>query len=103
MLLTGLLWFGGVTPNGVMAWLIAINVTTLLLFGYDKAMAQSHRQRVPERVLLVLALSFGAVGALVGMTLFRHKTAKSMFQRKFWLVVLLQLLLLWVYFYLSTR
>lgn len=96
--LTALLWFGRFTASGVTAWLIAINVTTILLFGYDKAIAKGRRQRVPERVLLLLALSFGAIGALVGMTLFRHKTAKAMFQIKFWLVVVIQVLLVWAYF-----
>lgn len=96
--LTILLWLGGFVADLVTAWLVAINVATLALFGYDKASAQGKRQRVPERVLLVLALSFGALGALVGMVAFRHKTAKMIFQIKFWLVVVVQALLVWAYF-----
>lgn len=96
-----LLWASGLTTDGVTAWLVAINVVTFCIFGYDKAIAKGLRQRVPERVLLVLALSFGALGALAGMMFFRHKTAKVVFQIKFWLVILLQILLVWAYFALA--
>jgi uncharacterized membrane protein YsdA (DUF1294 family) len=98
LILTLLLWFGEFAADVVTAWLVAINGVTFCIYGYDKAIAKGRRRRVPERVLLVLALSFGALGALIGMRLFRHKTAKSVFQRKFWLVVLLQALLVWGYF-----
>ena len=76
------------------AWLISINLSTLFIYGYDKAIAGSERTRAPEKVLLGLALVGGAIGALVGMRLFRHKTAKRAFQIKFWAVVLVQVVLI---------
>ena len=38
------------------------------------------------------------VGALAGMWLFHHKTAKASFRLKFWLVVAAQVVVLVVYF-----
>ena len=88
----------GLALDGLLSWLIAINIVTLSAYGYDKAVAGSEHTRVPERVLLALALVGGTVGAWVGMTLFHHKTAKAPFQRKFWGVVVVQVLLVVGYY-----
>jgi uncharacterized membrane protein YsdA (DUF1294 family) len=87
----------------VAAWLIAISVVAFLTYGYDKLIAGTEHMRVPERVLLLLAFVGGTPGALVGMQVFRHKTAKQTFQQQFWLTVLLQLILLVVYVVLSQQ
>ena len=68
-----------------------INAATLLLYGYDKAVAGRKRTRVPERVLHLLAFLGGSPAALLGQSLFRHKTVKPSFQRAFWLIVVVQL------------
>ena len=75
------------------AWLIAFSVIAFLTYGYDKLIAGTDRMRVPERVLLLLAFLGGTPGALIGMQVFRHKTTKPSFQQQFWLVVLLQIIL----------
>jgi uncharacterized membrane protein YsdA (DUF1294 family) len=82
----------------LLAWLLAVNLVTFLTYGYDKGIAGSSRMRVPERVLLLLALAGGSPAALLGMRLFHHKTVKSSFQHKFWLVLLVQAVLLIIYF-----
>jgi len=91
-----LIALNGVDP--VLAWLLVISLVTFLTYGYDKLIAGSGRTRVPERVLLALAFAGGTLGALVGMWLFRHKTAKASFRLKFWLVVAAQIAVLVVYF-----
>ena len=91
-----LIALNGVDP--VLAWLLAISLVTFLTYGYDKLIAGSGRTRVPERVLLALAFAGGTLGALAGMWLFRHKTAKASFRLKFWLVVAAQIAVLVVYF-----
>ena len=53
---------------------------------------------MPEQVLLMLALAGGSPAALIGMRLFHHKTAKGSFQQKFWLVLLVQAVLVTIYF-----
>ena len=77
--------------DGLLCWLVAINITTGIIFLYDKAIAASGRVRVPERVLLALALVGGSPVALASMQAFRHKTAKRGFQHRFWLVVAVQI------------
>jgi len=79
-------------------WWLALNLATVLVFGYDKAVAGGKRRRVPERTLLALALLGGSPGALFAMGLFRHKTAKPGFRRTMILIVAVQLVVL-VWFY----
>jgi uncharacterized membrane protein YsdA (DUF1294 family) len=83
------------------AWIVAASALTLLVFKYDKLRAPAARsgaQRVPERVLLLLALAGGTPGALLGMYLPpRHKTSKSAFKLKLLAVVAIQIAVLYFY------
>lgn len=72
------------------AWLLAFNAVTVLVYGYDKAIAGGRRRRVPERTLLGLALCGGTPGAMLAMWLFRHKTAKRSFRNAFAFIVAAQ-------------
>lgn len=85
------------------AWLIAVSAVAFLVYGYDKSISGTDRMRVPESVLLLLAFIGGTPGALAGMQVFRHKTAKQSFQQQFWLTVLLQMILAVVYVVLSQQ
>lgn len=69
--------------------LIAANIVTFLIYGCDKFCAKRGCWRIPERVLLGLALLGGSAGALLGMKVFRHKTR----HRKFTILVPLFLVL----------
>lgn len=84
--------------DGLLSWLIGINMVALLSYGYDKAIAGSEHTRVPEKVLLALALIGGGGGAWVGMRLFHHKTEKTRFQRAYWLIMIVQVVLVAAYF-----
>jgi uncharacterized membrane protein YsdA (DUF1294 family) len=66
----------------------------LLAYGYDKGIAEGTRTRIPETVLLGLALIGGTLGAFTGMMLFRHKTSKPTFLIPFALIVVLQFALI---------
>ncbi len=65
--------------------LLSINVIAFLAFGWDKRLAETHQRRISERTLLGLALFGGALGALLGQQLFRHKTQKQPFRTLLWL------------------
>jgi uncharacterized membrane protein YsdA (DUF1294 family) len=84
--------------NAYQSWVFTMTVIAFLTYWYDKAIAVSGRRtRVPERVLLALALAGGTIGALVGMVLTNHKTSKKSFQIKFWLIVVAQIGLFLIY------
>src|SRR5689334_1725787 len=76
------------------AWsgaLAGVNLATVLLYGYDKAVSGGTKLRVPENVLHLLAFFGGSPAALLSQAMFRHKTVKPSFRRTFWLTVALQL------------
>lgn len=84
--------------NAYQSWVFTMTIITFLAYWYDKASAVSGgRTRVPERILLALALAGGTLGALVGMVLTNHKTSKISFQIRFWLVVAIQIGVLLIY------
>lgn len=69
--------------------LATMSVLALVFYGADKLRAKRNRWRIPEAVLLGLGFFGGAVGALLGMKLWRHKTKHWYF----WVVNILGLLL----------
>lgn len=85
--------FLAIPSTPLLAWLVAVNAVTLLAYGYDKGIAGGNRTRIPEAVLLGLALIGGTLGAFAGILLFRHKTSKPAFLVPFALIVVLQLAL----------
>ena len=56
------------------------NVVVLLCYGLDKLLAKAKKWRISEQVLLLCAFLLGGLGALMGMVLFHHKTAKMKFR-----------------------
>ncbi len=55
-------------------YLALLSPLTLIVYGIDKARARRGLWRISERALLTLSLLGGAMGGLVAMQLFRHKT-----------------------------
>ncbi len=55
-------------------YLILMSLADFCLMGMDKRRARRERWRIPERVLLGVALLGGSLGGVLGMKLFRHKT-----------------------------
>lgn len=55
------------------------NIVVFAMFGIDKHKAQRGKWRISERVLMVSAAFMGALGALFGMRVFRHKTHHKKF------------------------
>ena len=65
------------------AWLGLTSVLTFLGFGYDKLRARQSAYRVSEFHLVLPGAIGGWLGGLLGMALFRHKTAKVGFMLKY--------------------
>ena len=55
-------------------WLIGVNLAAFVLMGADKYRARRGRWRIPERTLFLPPLLGGALGGLIGMRVFHHKT-----------------------------
>ena len=85
------------TENGLLWALVALDLllslVAFLLYGWDKRAAKRRGRRVPERVLLIVALLGGWPGAALAQRLFRHKTRKASFLSAFVGVVVLNALL----------
>ena len=58
------------------AYIVIVNIVAFCLYGIDKNAAIRQKQRIPNRILLLLAVFGGSLGALAGMYTFRHKTKK---------------------------
>ena len=73
----------------VMALIAVMSIVAFILYGVDKRKAKREAWRIPEAVLLGWGFFGGAIGALCGMKVFRHKTKHWYF----WAVNILGLVL----------
>jgi len=92
--LFGLLYFYPLSTP-IFSYIIAINITTFLLYGYDKMISSTDKLRVPEYNLHALALLGGSPAGLSAQKFFRHKTIKGSFQLVYWFIVFIQMGLLY--------
>src|SRR5688500_15614807 len=83
-------WTDGISVTTVAAFLVAVNLFTMLRFWQDKKRAIGGQRRIPEGDLLGLALIGGSPGALLARRLFRHKTRKQPFSAWLHSIVVLQ-------------
>ena len=74
------MWIWAVT------YLLLINALAFGLFAFDKRRAETHAWRIPERVLLRVAMAGGTPGAMAGQQLLRHKTRKEPFRTRLWII-----------------
>ena len=83
----------GILENPVwvaVVWLLAMSVVLFFVMGKDKRLSKAHGRRVPEATLFLLALIGGALGGVLGMQIFRHKTQHPKFYLGFPLIALVQ-------------
>lgn len=73
-------------------YLLVVNIAAFVVYGWDKICAKRGMWRVPEKILLLLALLGGSVGAMAGMAIFRHKTLHLKFRYGVPLIMILQLI-----------
>ena len=76
--------------NTLLYAIFIINIITFFVYGLDKLKAVNHWWRIPEWVLLGLAVAGGSVGAYLGMQVFRHKTLKPLFRFGVPMIILVQ-------------
>ncbi len=55
-------------------YLVIINLAGFFSMAIDKRKARNHQWRIPEKTLFLIAILGGALGSVLGMQTFRHKT-----------------------------
>lgn len=76
---------------------LVMSLISFLMMGWDKRCARKGRWRVSEKALFLSAILMGAIGGVIGMRVFRHKTKHWYFKLFFPLLAALQIVLVvWV-------
>lgn len=75
-------------------YLLLVNLTAFAVMGADKRRARRGAWRISEKTLFLPAVLGGALGGVLGMWVFRHKTRHWYFRWGFSLLLALQLLAL---------
>jgi uncharacterized membrane protein YsdA (DUF1294 family) len=95
--------FRTMKPNIIHAYLIALNIVTFGIYGFDKHQAIKSQMRVPELILHLLALMGGSPAAAIAQIIFRHKTKKTSFRIIFFLIIGLQITAYFIAVYLAYK
>ena len=82
------------------AYLYIVNLIAFFIFGIDKLKAKRDSYRISEKTLITICAVGGALGGLLGMMIFHHKTSKPKFVITVPLLVLIYgALTLWLMIY----
>ncbi|MFD2046280.1 DUF1294 domain-containing protein [Ornithinibacillus salinisoli] len=74
----------------ILLYLIVANIIGFIFMGIDKRKAKKGEWRLPERTLWGIAILGGAIGSLLGMKTFRHKTKHRSFVIGLPLIIIFQ-------------
>ena len=78
-------------------YLLAVNLAAFLVMGVDKRRAKKGKWRISEKTLFLPAVLGGALGGILGMRVFHHKTKHWYFRIGFPLILVLQIaLVIWL-------
>lgn len=65
--------------ESIYAYIIVVNIFTVILMRIDKQKAIKNQFRIPERTFFLLSILGGAIGTYIGMKAYRHKTQHAKF------------------------
>lgn len=84
--------------QGLTFALLVWNMCVFVTYGLDKGKARQQLYRIPEKILMGMALCLGGVGAAVAGYFFHHKTRKWYF-KLVWLLgtIILGGILYWIW------
>ena len=75
----------------LVVYIIFINFLGIASMASDKIRAMEHRFRIPESVLLTIAVIGGSPGSIAGMLLFHHMTRRAKFRFGLPVILLVQI------------
>lgn len=87
----------------IIVYLIIINAAGFLLMLIDKKKAKKRRRRIPEAVLLGIAVIGGSIGVVAGMEIFHHKTKHPTFYIGVPLIFVLELIIILAFYFVIIR
>ena len=58
----------------VLGYVLILSLICFIMYGVDKSRAKRDKWRIKEQTLLMTGFFGGALGGLIGMLTFRHKT-----------------------------
>lgn len=70
----------------ILWYLFAVNTFTFIIRWVDKYKARKGKRRIKEKDMLWYTSIWGFLWAIIGMSVFRHKTIKSKFLKYFWAI-----------------
>ena len=79
--------------NIILGYLLAVNITSFLLYGIYKYKAKKGRWRISEITLLLMAVIGGSIGAWGGMRIWHQKTMHKMFKYGIPVIIIFQVAL----------
>lgn len=79
-------------------YLLIVNAIGFLLMLIDKRKAIRRRWRIREKTLFLTAAIGGSIGSIMGMYTFRHKTKHLQFTLGMPAILVVQLVLVFVFF-----
>lgn len=84
--------------NVLFYYFLILNGIAFVLIGYDKHLAKTHKNRIPESTLLSFVFFGGTIGSGLAMLIFRHKTSKMSYLWRFWGILFIQGLLVFLWY-----
>lgn len=74
-------------------YILCISLVTAIITAYDKRAAKKYpKNRIPENVLLMLAIAGGSIAELLTMLKIRHKTKHKKFMIGLPVIIVLQMI-----------
>jgi uncharacterized membrane protein YsdA (DUF1294 family) len=77
-----------------LSWTLVASVFCSALYYVDKRQAIHDNRRISEKQLHLIELAGGWPGAVIARQVFRHKTRKLAYRLRFWLIVVVHVLLI---------
>ncbi len=79
----------------ILIYILCISIVSAIITAYDKRAAKKYpKHRVPENVLLMLAIAGGSVAELLTMLKIRHKTKHKKFMIGLPVIIVLQMIVI---------
>lgn len=85
--------------HAILGYMILINFIGFISMGMDKYRAVKKKWRVKEGTLFFIAGIGGSFGSILGMHIFHHKSSRKKFRLGFFVLLLIQVLVLAVVYY----